>query len=374
MLHPYTRIETLLNTDTPSVLVSVALVAGSAPREPGARMIVTGNDIIGSIGGGRLEYEAIGIARKQLRAGTGSTQPRLELFPLGPGLGQCCGGAVVLLFECCKDLQTPTLARRIQAEKNREAMVMVRRILEDAHRSTADFMMIRDRQSSGTLGGPQLDKRALGRAEEMLGRGEQEADLELESLDEGGIALPRLSDVLIYERIPVAAWQIVIFGAGHVGRALVNCLANARPCHITWIDSRADQFPEPASSNVECLLRDDPVAEIAKLPPQAWYLVMTHDHQLDQALCNTLLEREDTAFIGLIGSATKSRRFRKRLLQAGISGKRLQDLCCPIGLPGITAKQPQAIAIAVAAQLLQLYEADKSQILPRIADSAASKH
>lgn len=148
---------------------------------------------------------------------------------------------------------------------------------------------------------------------------------------------------------------LVLFGAGHVGRALVLALAPL-PFRIRWLDTRADAFPAHVPANARAIHADEPGLEIARAPPGAFVLVMTHSHPLDMALTAGALAREDLPFVGLIGSATKRARFERRFREVGVPEVRIAALVCPIGLPGIRAKDPASIAAATAAQLLQARE------------------
>ena len=143
---------------------------------------------------------------------------------------------------------------------------------------------------------------------------------------------------------------LLLFGAGHVGRALVLALAPL-PFAIGWIDSRQDAFPAHIPANTSPIQTDDPAAEIGRAPPDAFVLVMTHDHPLDLAITAEALAR-GFPFVGLIGSKTKRARFEKRFRELGIAAERVQALACPIGVPQIRGKEPAVIAASVAAQLL----------------------
>lgn len=148
--------------------------------------------------------------------------------------------------------------------------------------------------------------------------------------------------------------HLYLFGAGHVGQALVNILQHT-PCRITWVDERDHLFPDNLPAHVHCEATDTPEAVIAAAEPGADFLVMTHHHGLDLMLSGHILQRPDTAWFGLIGSKTKRARFEHRLREQGIRRERLQEMCCPIGIAGISGKEPGVIAVAVAAQLLQLW-------------------
>ena len=343
----------IVGSNQPCVLVTVAHIAGSAPREAGARMIVTAVQVLGTIGGGNLEYEAIRIARSRLdEPHTPGSQRFIELFPLGSMLQQCCGGAVFLHFEVVRDGQAGWVSVAAASEQNNTSAIMVSRT------SLTGKMMFMETGVTGSLGDKNLDDLAAAKAAVYLSaQGAPETSL-LHPLVETQSTLPDITDVLFFEVISPCDFQVVLFGAGHVGRALVSALSGATPCRITWVDSRAGQFPQELPSNVEPRLTENPVAEIDGLSRQAYCLVMTHSHQLDQDLCEALLRRDDFAFLGLIGSATKHRRFVQRLSEKGLSERQLERLTCPIGIPGIESKEPGVIAVSVAAQLLKIKSAD----------------
>lgn len=249
-----------------AVLVRVHAAAGSVPREVGAWMAVFRDTVIGTIGGGHLELEAIAEARRRLAGGAG--QPVLR-YPLGPTLGQCCGGVVHLAFEALAAAHAPALAQRLQSP-----------------------------------------------------------------------------------HAPVA-----LFGGGHVGKALVHVLGTL-PFSVTWIDSRDEIFPEAVPDNVACEHSDPVQAAVPQLPPGSRVLVMSFSHAEDldvvAACLKRLRERGDLPYVGLIGSRTKWATFRHRLQERGFAGQELARITCPIGVPGIAGKQPEVVAVAVAAQLLQI--------------------
>ena len=149
-------------------------------------------------------------------------------------------------------------------------------------------------------------------------------------------------------------FEIVLFGAGHVGRALVRVLADVR-CRITWVDAREDEFPRDVPPHVDVVCTDAPEAEVDAAPSGAHFVVMTHSHPLDEAICERILRRDDFAYFGLIGSLAKRRQFEKRLGERGTPRARFAAMTCPIGIAGIPGKEPATIAIAVAAELLQAH-------------------
>jgi xanthine dehydrogenase accessory factor len=266
MVGPRATAALWLARGEPAVVVRVARAQGSVPRETGTRMLVSATAFDGSIGGGHLEWRAIELARRLL-AGAG-TLPHEEHVPLGPALGQCCGGAVTLAYEA-------------------------------------------------------LDAAALA-------------------------AWPQRP----------ALFHLQLYGAGHVGRAIVRALAPL-PLRVDWIDEREDEFPPDAGlpPQVHKVCVDAVQAEVALAPPGSMYLVLTHQHDLDLRITEAITRRGDFGYLGLIGSATKRARFFKRLAERGIAPEVIERITCPIGVPGIVGKEPEVIAAAVVAQLLQVASA-----------------
>ncbi|WP_165674917.1 xanthine dehydrogenase accessory protein XdhC [Metapseudomonas otitidis] len=242
----------------PSVLVTIIEERGSTPRNAGSKMVVTAERIYETIGGGHLEFKAMAIAREMLASGSRDT--RLERFSLGASLGQCCGGATVLLFE--------------------------------------------------PMDQPQA--------------------------------------------------QIALFGAGHVGRALAPLLASL-PCKVRWIDSRESEFPEHIPAGVEKVVNDEVVDEVDTLPSGSYFIVMTHNHQLDLELTAAILKRNDFAYFGLIGSRTKRVKFEHRLRERGFASETVQRMRCPMGLAEVKGKLPVEIAISIAGEIIATYNATFGQ-------------
>jgi xanthine dehydrogenase accessory factor len=279
-------------SEGPAALVTILATEGSAPRGAGARMVVTETGLKGTIGGGRLEYQAMAQARAILAHPPGSW--RVQDYPLGPLLGQCCGGRVRLLVERLADVpdrEGPfevTLSDRVQ-----------RRLLPG--------------EGPGTI----------------EARGPLPA------------AGARFLEPVETEFLPVS-----LFGAGHVGRAIA-ARAEGLPLAIAWYDSRAEMAETPGVILAE---EAQMVAQAAAAPEGAAVVILTHDHALDYRLAEAALGGR-ARFVGLIGSETKRARFLSRLEAAGVDSARLT---CPIGLPGIEGREPETIAIATLAQLLML--------------------
>jgi xanthine dehydrogenase accessory factor len=254
----------------PGVLVSVRATQGSVPREAGTWMAVWPERVLGTIGGGHLEFDAIAHARAQLAGRGGEPQRR---FALGPSLGQCCGGVVHLGFESVAPQHADALVERLRAE-------------HDAR------------------------------------------------------------------RMPVG-----LFGGGHVGRAIVRALAPL-PVRLHWIDSRDEIFPQDLPPQVSTDHSAPVEAAVRDLDAGTRVLIMSFSHAEDleivAACLKRLRERDDLPFVGLIGSRSKWAAFRHRLEARGFADSEIARISCPIGVPGVIGKEPEVIAAAVAAQLMQV--------------------
>ncbi len=237
------------------VLVTLLGARGSTPRGNGTKMVVTAEHRFDTIGGGQLEYKVIETARQLLA--DENRQQYIEHYPLGPSLGQCCGGSTGVLFE-------RFAARRV---------------------------------------------------------------------------------------------TIALFGAGHVGRALVTILGQL-PCRVNWIDSRETEFPQTLPANIQRVISDTPAAEVAAMPEHSYYLVMTHNHPLDFAICEAVLKRGHFKYLGLIGSKTKWRRFEQRFEHRGYPRSQVQRIHCPVGSPAVPGKQPMEVAVSIAAEVIERYHRD----------------
>ena len=321
-----------------AVLVSVVSTRASVPRGPGTRMVVTVAAVEGTIGGGHLEHSAIGIARDMLAA-SGAPAFEQRRFPLGASLGQCCGGLVNLVFEpvAAEADWVDTLA----ALRRRGTAVVLATPAEGA----TGRLIVTAGDVTGSLGDAALDAEIVAAAREQLASGEGPKIVRF-GADDAPVFLDPIRD---------PGFAVVLFGAGHVGRALVELLGRL-PCRVTWVDERDAEFPEAVPPNTSVVVSDAPEAEVAAAPGGAYFLVMTHSHALDQTIAEAILARADFAYFGLIGSATKRRQFERRMAARGIPAERFAGMTCPIGVPGIKGKEPATIAIAVAAELLQVRE------------------
>ena len=346
-------------------LVTVAEVRGSAPREPGARMVIAPDGgFRGTIGGGELEWQAIGAARDVLsRDAAAATLDRLTL---GPDLGQCCGGSVRLLTEVF-DRGRLDEVRALAAREAAGPFVTRSRVgPHGVERLVVDGVTPGALDADGT-GRPAnrptiVDSPAGGdaaRAASPKGWGGNGTTGGMHA----GPAVVLEGDGVIVERFCDSRRPVWLFGAGHVGRALMLALAPL-PFEVTWIDERADAFPAAMPANVRALRSADPAGEVARAPAGALIVVMTHSHARDLAIVHAALAAGRFGYVGLIGSASKRARFTRRLREAGVAQARIAELVCPIGLPTIASKHPAAIAAGVAVQLLERDEALATSAAP----------
>ena len=267
-----------------AVVVSIASTKGSVPREAGTWMAVFSSQIVDTIGGGHVEFEAIAEARALLN-GCDTPDPYEKRYVLGPSLGQCCGGVMTIHYE------------KYSCSGNKYVGHSQKTPLNSAFNPISNL------------------------------------------------------------KVQIQRQNIALFGGGHVGKAIVQILST-RPMQVIWIDSRDEIFPSELPSNVVCEHSDPVQAAVKDLPSHSHVLIMSFSHaeDLDIVAACLLRQREqaDLPFIGLIGSKTKWATFRHRLEDRGFSESELAHITCPIGVEGILGKEPEVIAVAVAAQLLKL--------------------
>jgi len=283
------------------VRVLVASTKGSAPRDAGATMLVWPSGQSGTIGGGALEHQASLRAREML---SGATSVARITQPLGPNLGQCCGGSVTLVLEryVAENLPTET------------AGIFVRAVESDA---SAELPALLQRRLEAAKGTP---------------------------------IAPVLTAGWLAEKIQKPPTPVWIYGAGHVGRALARTLAPLNGYDITLIDTDVTRLPKHLPQNITTLTAKN-IADLVKhAPDQAHHYIMTMDHGFDLEICHHLLGRR-FGFAGLIGSKTKWARFQGRLEKLGHTCGGITRITCPIGDPAL-GKEPQTIAVGIAHGLL----------------------
>ena len=223
-------------------------------------------------------------------------------------------------------------------------------------RDSGTKMIVEGERFFGTIGGGELEHRALRRAREMLSSGQEEQALEHYPLGEKLGQCCGGSASLLFEVFRPVRPEVFLFGAGHVGQALAPLLRTL-PLRLTWVDERRDEMPADVPDGITVHRDCDALAILRDAPAGSFFLIMTHQHPLDYALSEAALARGDAAFVGVIGSQSKARRFRMRLAHRGLEAAQIAGLHCPIGLPGVGGKAPAEIAVAVAAQVISAYQA-----------------
>lgn len=243
-----------------------------------------------------------------------------------------------------------------QARGERCVLVTVAELKGSAPRGAGTKFVVTAGEQVGSIGGGHLEHKATQLARAMIAGREGEAKLESFAL---GPALGQCCGgkvTLLLEPFAPTDFAIALFGAGHVGKEVVQVLAGTGAT-IRWIDSRPEQFPAVSVPDLTSIVSEHPVDEVKDLPSGAYALVMTHSHDLDLQILEALFRRGDCRYVGLIGSATKRGNFETRLERKGFSAEQIATLRCPIGVDGIEGKEPRTIAIAVAAELLQMRDA-----------------
>ncbi len=333
---PFASLAAVAGGEGAAVLVTVAAARGSVPRDAGTMMAVGRDAVAGTIGGGHLEFEAIRVARAALAQG-GTIAPWLVRFPLAARLGQCCGGVATLAFERVA-AEAPWLAACVAAEHAGVPFARVACLGRDGH------LVVTAAGTCGSLGDAALDARAIEAATRQLAAGEDLRPVE--------VAAPGGARLLVCTQ-RTFDFTALVFGNGHVGRALVQMLA-ALPARVRWIDAREDDFPARVPDGVDVIATDIPESELPQAPRGACVVIATHDHSLDFALVTAALARDDWTYLGLIGSRSKRAQFERRLLARGVPATRLERIVCPIGrgeTPSLRGKEPGTIALATAAEI-----------------------
>ena len=291
--------------------IIVAEAKGSTPREAGADMYVTEAGICGTIGGGALEFEAMRVARQilsELADSKGGFSRQFRSFPLGPNLGQCCGGHVNLLFEGF----TPDCLAALTAIPN-----------------APDSGFI---HQAGNLECVQLSPEPVSK-------------LFFDAKNQC-LSMPPIS--------PNTSFYL--YGAGHVGRAVMGAVKGLALDRV-WVDTDKSRFPEKVDPAITLAPAADMTIIAGHAPLGAIHIVMSYSHALDEALVYTILKKANFAKLGLIGSRTKYQRFYSALKKQNIKEAMLEQLICPIGLPDLRSKSPAHIGLSIAAQIATWLEA-----------------
>jgi len=350
-LHPLAWLEALpelLRRGAPVALVVTANGRGSTPRESGATMLVTADAMVGTIGGGHLEFEALAVARAALdKAGSPSWIVR---FPLAARLGQCCGGVTTLVFSVLHEPDAEWVEHALACMQAGTPFALATPI----GNSTANGRLIVTANATlGTLGDRGVDGAAVAAARGQL------------ATQRGDAVIAGASDfsILVHTMHP-DPFHVLVFGNGHVARSLVHVLG-ALPVRVRWIDARESDFPPHVPDNVEVIVSDAPDEEVERAPTGACVVVMTHSHALDFDIVEAALRRDDWRYLGLIGSRAKRAQFERQLAMRGkVAG--LARVVCPVGVSAanLRSKEPGVIALGVATELMSIRERAARKDMP----------
>ncbi|GGB81266.1 xanthine dehydrogenase accessory protein XdhC [Marinobacterium zhoushanense] len=245
---------------------------------------------------------------------------------------------------------------QLEADATPAVMITVVDERGSTPRNAGAKMVVSAAERFDTIGGGHLEHKAIKIARAMLEEKQEQPRLERFSL---GASLGQCcggATTLLFEPLNAGIVQIALFGAGHVARALVPILATL-PCRIRWIDSREDEFPAHIPEGVEKVVNEFPVDEIESQAAGSYFIIMTHNHQLDQELTEAILKRNDFKYFGLIGSQTKRKKFEHRLKAKGFDDAQLERMTCPMGIPEVKGKLPAEIAVSVAGEVIARYNA-----------------
>ncbi len=245
---------------------------------------------------------------------------------------------------------------KLEADATPAVMITVVDERGSTPRNAGAKMLVSADERFDTIGGGHLEHKSIKIARAMLKERQTQPRLERFSL---GASLGQCcggATTLLFEPLNTGTVQIVLFGAGHVGRALISILSTL-PCRILWVDSREDEFPAFIPDGVEKVVNEFPVDEVEPAAAHSYFIVMTHNHQLDQELTEAILKRNDFTYFGLIGSQTKRMKFEHRLKAKGFEPSVIERMTCPMGIPEVKGKLPAEIAVSVAGEVIAQYNA-----------------
>jgi len=234
-------------------------------------------------------------------------------------------------------------------------------------RNSGTKMVISKDDIFDTIGGGHLEHKTIKHAKKMLAAGKDSQHLEHFQLGSNLGQCCGGNASVLFECFAAVGVNIMLFGAGHVGKALVPILAQL-PCQVTWVDSRDEQFPTNLGTNLDAyhnvhkVVSEEPELEVANMPENSYYIVMTHNHQMDFEISQAILKRGDFNYLGLIASDTKWRRFQQRYKHRDIDQKQVARMNCPIGLSDVGGKLPMEVAVSVSGEIIKFYQAEQAKV------------
>jgi len=243
-----------------------------------------------------------------------------------------------------------------QSDKNGIAYVIatIIGVTGSTPRNSGSKMVITKDAIFDTIGGGHLEHKVTQFSNQMLKQGKSSQHIETFQL---GIHLDQCcggSASVLFECFEETLTHIMLFGAGHVGQALIPILASL-PCNIIWVDSRENQFPDNLHDNITTKVVKNPEEAVTSMPANSYFIVMTHKHQIDFDICMEVLKKKDYNYLGLIGSDTKWLRFSRRFLEQGVNQEQLETVSCPIGFNATSGKLPAEIAVSIASEIIARY-------------------
>ena len=345
-------VKTAIALNNSFVLLTIISTKGSTPCSKGDKIVFSGAEsVFGSIGGGNLEFKALSFAEELLSLNSNGTY--LKKYPLGATLGQCCGGYVNVMFESfiqsdATNLWIETVSNLLQDN----ADFIVATIVDsnsEIEFSSKKFVYL-DGNLSPNIDDKKISSLIIKSAKDLLLLSDSPTIVQFEN-QSGALTEVCFEKVLTSEVQPV-----VVFGAGHISRALMPILINL-PIKIYWVDDRAEQFDKYQGDTSQIdIICDDFVQIIPDLPDSSYCLVITYSHQIDFEICEKMITQNNFSYLGMIGSEIKGKKFRDRFHQKNFSEEVINKFICPIGDKQKFLKSPAAIAVTIAMDLINFIE------------------
>ncbi len=352
-------IKTALALNNGFVLITIIATKGSTPCSNGDKIVYTVNEAaFGSIGGGNLEFKALSFAQEMLDQRSNSSQ--LIKYPLGATLGQCCGGYVKVLFESFTEddsglNKNDSWVEQVSAlYKKCEDFILVTVVDTNPKKQhRAQKCIYTNNNFYASLNDKKLSNFVEKSASNLMLSAQSPTIVEFEDKSE------LKTQIYLEKAFSSEVLPVVVFGAGHISRALIPILINL-PVKLYWIDDRQEQFDKYAGDTSQInIICDDFLTGMADLPNEVYCLVISYSHQIDFEICEKIILQNNFSYLGMIGSSIKGRKFRDRFVQKNYSKNVIDKFTCPIGEKQKFLKSPTSIAITIAMDLINFIENKK---------------
>lgn len=257
------------------------------------------------------------------------------------------------------EMQWADALKHLRDQGRAHVLVTILGVTGSTPRASGTKMVVSESAQYDSIGGGHLEFQVVNKALKMLTKNDNQQLIEHFKLGPqlgqccGGTA------TVLLESFAATEVKILLYGAGHVAKALVPILSTL-PCQIRWLDNRQHLFPQQQYANVEMVCTDQPEKEWQSCQDYHYFIVMTHNHQLDYEITRQILNHVEFTYLGLIASTTKWRRFQMRYQHQGIDIERVKRMSCPIGLENVKGKLPTEIAVSIAAEMIACYQNQKS--------------